>query len=407
MPLEFNIKHKKYLPNLSEAWKRNLFFISLSQFITMIGMSSIVPFMPLYILDLGIKDMESAKLSSGLVFAGPYFISIVAVPFWGYLGDKYGRKLMIIRAVFGLTIAVFLMGFAQNVYQFFALRVFQGAVSGVIAAALAFTAANSPHERSGYSIGILQSSQSAGNIIGPLIGGLLSDFIGTRFTFIFVAVLIFISGLCVVFFVKENKNTLPNLKDITFTQNIRIAGHAKGIMYLLLLIVLSQAGIQFTNPIFPYFISQLGAPREFLSTITGLLLGVVGLMSIFFAPMWGRRNDKKDYHKTLFISTGIIGIAALLHVVVPNYLYLFPLRIIIGIFFAAVIPTLYSALNKTSTNENKGSIMGLASSANLFGSLIAFLSCGVVSSAFGMDTSFVVAGLLLLAVAALVKIRKH
>lgn len=390
--------------NLSEdSWQRNLFFVALSQFIAMVGMSSFVPFMPLFVVDLGVTDPQTAKFWSGMVFAGPYFLSIVFVPFWGYLGDKYGKKLMLIRAIFGLTIAVFLMGFSQNIYHFFLLRVLQGAISGMVAAALTFTASNTPFEKTGYAIGILSSFQSAGNIVGPLFGGMISDLLGFRFTFIFVASLIFISGILVWYFVKENNTSIINEKELGFIRNLKSASSSKIILFLMLLLVLAQAGIQFTNPIFPFFLEKLHTPQQILSTVTGIFVGIVGLMSIFFAPYWGRRNDNKDYRKTLGVSTAVIGVAGILHIFMPHYLLLFPLRLIIGIFYAAVIPTLYSAMNKYSTESNRGSVMGLASSANLFGSLIAFVSCGVVSSLFGLEITFVLSGLILLTVSALVK----
>ena len=384
---------------ISINWKKNLLLISLSQFLAMVGMSAVVPFMPLYVVELGVKDLETAKLWSGLVFAGPYFLSIITVPIWGYLGDRYGKKLMILRAVFGLSIAVFLMGYAQNVYQLFGLRVLQGAVSGVIAAALAFTASNTPREHSGYAIGILQSSQSAGNILGPFIGGLISDFIGIRFSFIFVSLLILISGILVLIFVNEKKLIFSNLiNNNNLFDNLKVIINNKFLIYLMVLLILSQAGIQFTNPIFPFFVSSLGAPKYLISTITGLLIGIIGLMSVLFAPYWGRRNDRKDFRKTLFISSLIIGISSILHIIVPNYLWLIPLRVIIGIFFAAIIPTLYSTINKNSSADNKGSIMGFASSANLLGSLFAFVFCGIISSQFGLNITFIIAGLLLLTV---------
>jgi len=383
-------------------WKKNLIFVALSQFIAMVGMSAFVPFMPLYVFDLGINNIEEAKIWSGLVFAGPYFLSIVTVPIWGYLGDKYGKKLMMLRALFGLTLAVFLMAYAQNIYQLFFLRVFQGAVSGIIAAALAFTASNTPNEKTGYAIGILQSSQSAGNIVGPLIGGIISDLVGFRYTFITVALLIFISASSVFFFVEERNKDYKKTA-ISFRSNFRIMKENISIPFILALIILSQAGIQYTNPIFPYFLSEMGAPKEMLSSITGMMVGIVGLFSVFFAPFWGKRSDKKDYRKTIFISTGIIGVASILHIAMPHYLYLFPLRIIIGVFFAAVVPTLYSALNKMSKEENKGSVMGFASSAYLIGSLLAYISCGFVSSWFGLDAAFIISGLLLLAVAFMAK----
>lgn len=390
--------------NISQIsnWKRNLLFISIAQFIAMIGMSSVIPFMPFFIKELGINSPEEANIWSGLVFAGPYFLSILATPLWGILGDKYGRKLMIVRAIFGLFIAVFLMGFVQNVYQLLALRIFQGAVSGMIAAALAFVSANSPSDKAGYAIGILQSSQSAGNIIGPFVGGLISDFAGIRNVFFIVSILTFIAGVLVVFLVKESKIRSEINTNNSLMNNLRYVLRNKPIRFLLLLVVLSQAGINYTNPIFSFYVETLQTPKHLVSTITGSLLAIVGLMSIIFSPIWGRRNDRKDYHKTVRISTFIIGLAAFAHVVVNNYLYLYPIRAIAGIFFAAVLPSLYAALNRHSPADSKGGVMGIASSANLIGVLLGYTSCGYIASVFGLEAPFIISGLIMLLVAYLV-----
>jgi MFS family permease len=391
------------IPNKTQYknYKQNLLFISIAQFFAMLGMSSVIPFMPLFIKELGITNPSEANIWSGLIFAGPYFLSIIVTPIWGALGDKYGRKLMIVRAVFGLFIAVILMGFVQNIYQLFALRIFQGAVSGMIAAALAFVSSNTPTEKSGYAIGILQSSLSAGNIIGPFAGGIISDFFGVRSVFIIVGLMTFIAGTFVLFFVKEEVKPIRNNDSVSIINNFKYVNKNKNIRFIILLLILSQAGINYTNPIFLFYVETLDAPKEFLSTITGSLLAVVGLMSIFFSPLWGKRSDRKDYKKTVRISSFIISIAAFAHIIVHHYILLYPIRIVVGIFFSAVLPTLYTALNKYTRTENKGGVMGIASSANLLGTLIGYLSCGIVASAFGLEFTFVISGLLLLFVAAL------
>lgn len=194
------IKHR-----FQETWERNLLFLALSQFIAMMGMNACVPFLPLYIRELGVVGESAQRFWSGLVFAGPYFLSIIFVPIWGNLGDRYGKKLMIIRAIFGLALAMFLMGFAKNVWQLFLLRVFQGASSGFIAANLGFAVANTPEDKKGSAVGFLQSSQSAGALTGPLLGGFISDIFGFREVFFVVAALCLVSAILIIFFCKRNK----------------------------------------------------------------------------------------------------------------------------------------------------------------------------------------------------------
>lgn len=98
----------------------------------MLGISMFLPFLPLYLRQLGVPETNLREMS-GLIFAASFFAGTVATPVWGFLGDRHGRKLMVVRAALGLTVAAALMGLAQTVSQLFILRVGQGAISGFIA----------------------------------------------------------------------------------------------------------------------------------------------------------------------------------------------------------------------------------------------------------------------------------
>lgn len=401
------LRNKLFPAGEEDLWKRNLYILCIAQFVAMIGMSGVFPFLPLYVRELGIENPQDANFWSGLVFAGTYFSAVIMIPFWGSMGDKYGRKVMVIRAVFGLALSVALMAFAQNVYQLFFLRFLQGTMSGMIASALAFVSADSPEEKSGYSIGMLQASIAAGQVFGPFFGGAMADFVGIRYVFLIVGFLCLVAGFLVMSLLKE-RNFVPQ-KDKTYgiIGNLRYSLKNPIFRKLLFLVVLVQMGVQFTIPVFAYFVETLEAPNNLIATVTGSLFGIVAIFNISFASTWGKRNDNKVWQKTLRVSSLIVAFMFILHIVVPSYQYLFPIRAIIGIFYAALIPTLYSALSKRAPSERKGGIMGLASGANLFGSLLSFLFSGVVASILGIEFTFVISFILLLLVAFLAKMTPY
>ena len=192
-------------------WKKNLYIMWICQFLAMVGMSSIVPFLPLFVRDLGIKSIEETSKWSGLVFAGPFFVSLFLSSLWGNLGDKYGRKLMTIRATFGLAIAQIIIGFSTDINQLFIGRLIQGGLSGFLPAAMALIASNTPEEKTGYALGVLQSSTAAGTVLGPLFGGIISDFLSFRAVFFMVAGLLAFVGFAIIFFVKEDKRQQPKI----------------------------------------------------------------------------------------------------------------------------------------------------------------------------------------------------
>src|SRR3989304_5661176 len=127
-----------------ELWRKNLYILWGTQFLAMMGMNLVVPFLPFFIRELGVTEPAELARWSGLVFSGPFVLSFIATPIWGNLGDRYGRKIMVVRAIFGLAISQALIGLSQNVEMLFFFRMLQGAISGFIAAALALVSANTP-----------------------------------------------------------------------------------------------------------------------------------------------------------------------------------------------------------------------------------------------------------------------
>lgn len=389
----------------SFSWKRNLYILWAAQLIAMIGMSACVPFLPLFIRELGVVDIAETKRWAGLVHAGPFFLSFITTPIWGALGDKYGKKPMVIRAIFGLAVSVFLMAFAQDVWQLFFLRVFQGAVSGFVAASLALVSSSTPSAHSGFAIGFLQTSVASGTVVGPLIGGVIADLLGLRSVFVVVAMLCFISGVIVVFFVREHRAVSAYARPQRVRENIRFVWERPELRRILLFIVVVQSSIVFVSPIFVLFLESLNTPAPLLKTLTGVMLGSAGLFSAVFAPFWGKRNDRRDYRSTLAMALPFVGGATVLQAFVPTYGYLFPLRAVIGIFTAALIPTLYTALSKRAPEHARGGLMGLASSATLLGNLVSPIVCGWVAAHIGMQWCFVISGALSLSLLVFMRVQ--
>jgi DHA1 family multidrug resistance protein-like MFS transporter len=380
-------------------WRQNLNALWIAQFLSMVGSNACLPFLPLYVRQLGITDPTEAQFWSGLVFAGPFFLSIITVPLWGTLGDKHGKKPMILRAVIGLTVTLFAMAFAPNVYWLFALRLIQGAVAGFVAASLGLVASITPEKSSGYAMGFLQSSVAAGTVVGPLIGGLVVDAIGIRTLFYVVAALGFIATIVVVALVRE-PDTIESSEDKDFGafDNIRYAANSSVLRWLLVFIVVVQTASMLTTPIMAYFLESLHTPSTALATITGIMVGLVGILTTASTLLWGRWNNKRPYEFTMLLALPILAIATAVQAFMPSYPYLFPWRIIIGAFMGALLPTLNAALAKASPPERRGGMMGLASSAQLMGNLISPLLCSFIAVHFGMMWCFVISGLLFVSI---------
>ena len=141
-------------------WRRNLYILTVVQLLSTAGFSLVMPFMPLYVQEVGIATQGSVAFWAGLAFSSQAFTMMLAAPIWGAYADRHGRKIMLVRATFGGAILLGLMGLVQNAEQFVILRAIQGFVTGTVPAANALVAASSPRERMGESLGLMNTSRA-------------------------------------------------------------------------------------------------------------------------------------------------------------------------------------------------------------------------------------------------------
>lgn len=382
------------------SWKRNLIVIWICQFVAMVGMSAIVPFLPLFIRQLGVTNLEETASWSGLVFAGPFFISFFLTPIWGNLGDKYGRKIMTVRAVLGLALAQVLVGLSQNVTQLFLARLAQGLLSGFLPAAMALVAANTPKEKTGYALGLLHSATAGGTVLGPLLGGLASDIFGFRSVFFIAAGLILATGIAVIVFVTEEKNN-DEKSQYSFLDNWKYLLRDKRIFLPAVMLMLTAFGISFIRPTFVLYVETFSISTKFLPTITGALYSIVGVFSIVSAAWWGRRVEKTGISQNVIYASMLTGIMYALHSFVYEVYLLIPIRILLGFGYGALSPLLFTAISNNVSSERKGGVLGVGTSFQILGNMIGPVLGGFSAGFLGLRVSFAITGFFFLVITAM------
>lgn len=360
----------------------------------MLGMGAFMPSLPLFIRELGVFDAASQKRWSGLVQAAPLLSLLIATPIWGIVADKYGKKIMVVRAFVGLSLAIFLIGLVRNVYELFALRLLQGFISGFVSACLGLVSSGTPERHSGFAIGILQTSLSFGLIGGPFLGGIISDAFGMRTLCVMVSSLCIVSGIVVGIFVKEDPPDRTTPMQLGFFKTLHFGILHRPSCFILLSLVLASAGMMFTSPIMTYYVESLSAPSDWVATLAGAVMGTTAICTTVSAPLWGRLNDREGIKRTLSITAPLLALALAAQGLVPNYLFLFPLRALVGLLAGGLVPTLLATMAKSSTPDQRGAMMGLASSANTLGNLLGPILCGQLAALFGMRICFFAAALM-------------
>ena len=184
-------------------WKQNLRATWLGNFLTGASFSLVMPFMSLYVEELGARGND-IELYAGLAVSITALASTIMSPIWGSLADRYGNKPMMVRAS---TCMLFTMGglaFVPNVFWLLLLRLLTGIFAGYVPNSTALMASQVPRHRAGYALGTLSTGLVAGNLMGPLLGGLLADIFGMRTVFLIVGGLLSVLTILTIFFVKED-----------------------------------------------------------------------------------------------------------------------------------------------------------------------------------------------------------
>src|SRR5262245_48519393 len=168
-------------------WRRNLAVLVAAVFIGFTGFTLVMPFLPIYIQQMGETDVGAIAMWTGVSLGVTPAMTALFAPLWGRLADRFGRKVMVLRSLASFVILMAAMGFARQPWHLFALRLVQGFFAGYGALCLAMAAESAPEGRMAQSIGVVQTAQRLGPALGPVIGGIVAASVGLRTTFLVTA----------------------------------------------------------------------------------------------------------------------------------------------------------------------------------------------------------------------------
>ncbi|HEU5423006.1 MAG TPA: MFS transporter, partial [Nitrolancea sp.] len=242
-------------------WRRNLYVLWIGETLTILGFSMCYPFLPFYLADLGARSFASQALWSGALLAASAGFMTITSPFWGMAADRYGRKPMLVRAMFCGALTTGLMGLVVAPWQLLILFILDGALSGTVSAAMTLVASTTPKERLGYALGLLQTAVFTGISLGPLVGGVLADRVGYRPVFGLGSLLLIVAALLALTLTRERFVRAPRgqADDVSDGREARLlaiflAGAVPAAIGILFALRLASAAV---TPILPLFVERL------------------------------------------------------------------------------------------------------------------------------------------------------
>lgn len=351
----------------SPHWRRNLAVCVAGSFTTIVAMTLLLPFLPLYVAELGVRDSAAIVELSGLAYGATFFTAALCAPLWGRLADRYGRKPMLIRASLGMAVAMSLIGMAATVWQLVVLRLLAGFLGGYASGSNVLVATQTPKARTGWALGVLASGIMAGNLAGPLIGGALPPLIGIRHTFWLAGAAIFVVFLATSFFIKEARPKRPDA-------GTKPAGawslvpDKRPIVAMLVVGSLLMFAVMSIEPIITVYVQQLVSDPARVTWVAGLVLAALLLIpQAFVTASW----------------------------------QLIALRFLMGMALGGLLPCVTSLIRHHAPARATGMLLGYATSSQYVGQVAGPLVGGFIGGHLGMRPVFLGTSLLMMAGAAL------
>jgi DHA1 family multidrug resistance protein-like MFS transporter len=376
-----------------QDWRKQLWLIWAALFVMNVGFSLIMPFLPLYVKQMGVQG-NKVELWTGLIFSANFITAAISLPFWGGVADRYGRRPMMIRAGIGMGIVVSLMGLAHQPWQLFVLRLLQGTTVGFMPAAVAYMTTITPKDRTGYMLGMVQTANTAGTILGPFVGGILATFVGYRPIFFLTGAACMISALIALVFLRENFTPVAKGRRTSSLDDFATVARNGTLLAMMIVVLVQQFSVMNSEPIISLYLETLKVPVQLLEFLSGAIFSVVGVADVMASPFLGRRGDKLGYKKVLMICLGGVAVMYTLQGFATTWWHLMLFRFGQGCFVGGVLASANALIALSSPGDFQGRAFGVSSSAMQIGNFLGPLVGGALAASYGFRWVFPLTGLL-------------
>lgn len=378
----------------TELWQKNLIILWFGVFMMGIGFSEVMPFLSLYIDTLGDFTTNQLNFYSAVIFAIAFLTTAFTAPLWGRLADAKGRKLMLLRASLGMAIIFALMGVATEVWHLIVLRAIQGVFGGFISNATALVATQTPKDHTGYAMGVVVTGTTAGQLIGPFIGGTLASLTGFRMTFFVTGVIFMLVFLLVLFGIHEEftptlREDAPSLKQV-----VQQLPHARLTLGLFITTMMIQIVNFSITPIISLFVRELNNTPISVTFLAGVVAAMPGIATLLVASKFGALGDKIGTERMVMVGFLITVLVLVPTAFVTAVWQLALFRFLIGIADATMLPAVQTLLSKTTPSGITSRIFAYNQSFQAIGSVAGPMFGTAVAFYFGYEGIFIASAIL-------------
>ena len=385
------------------SWKRNLACIWIGQILAMAGTSMVIPFIPLFLREkLGFVNEAERALAVSLFSSVGLLSFCISNPLWGAVADRYGRKLMLLRAYFVTGITFPAMYFMPNWGALMVMRFISSAFSGTVSAAQTLVAVTTPDDHQGFALGTLSTAFWSGNMLGMVAGGVIVHYFGYMTAFLICGSMFLTGGLLTLFFVQENfvPPEIPVVKEKKSWKNL-LPGFDVAVWLILGMMFVFPMARRCDEPFLALLVELIGGVER-AALNTGWVAALAAAGGILSGLVFGHLSDRCKPVALAVPALAAGGGFMLLQSMSQSLYVLGAARFFVFFAIGGLEPIFLAMLSHTVKKEQRGSAFGWGASIRMFGGMFGALIGGCVIAWLGTRGVFAFAGCLMFALIPLV-----
>jgi DHA1 family multidrug resistance protein-like MFS transporter len=361
-----------------ERWRRNVYAVTAASFMGYTGFTLVMPFLPLFIGQLGVTDVGEIAMWTGVSLGITPGLTAVLAPAWGRLGDRHGRKIMVERSMASFVVLMAVMALVTRPWHVLAVRAVQGVFAGYGSLSVAMAAESAPRDRMPQAIGLVQTAQRLGPGVGPVIGGALAGTIGLRRAFIATA-LFYAAGLMLVHLMYDDRAVHAHAAQpdgaTDGANGAAVAGRVtfRNVLafqdFLLMMGVIF--GLQFVDrsfgPVLPLYVEQTGVSRERVAIASGILFSIMACAGALGHHFSGKLMRRRSTRWVIVAGAGVAAAGSCLLGISGHLWVMCAASVLLGLGIGAAMTASFSAAGRVIPAAAHGTGFGVLTSASLVG----------------------------------------
>ncbi len=359
--------------------RRNVLTAATANGIGFAGFTLVMPFLPLYIRELGVSDVADIAMWTGLTLGATPAVTAVSAPLWGRVGDRYGSKVLVIRSLTAFVLTKGAMAFVTAPWQLFALRALLGVFAGYGALTVSMAAESVPREDMARAIGTVQVAQRLGPALGPVVGGLVAPIVGLRATFLLAAAFYFAAILLVAWCYREPRTRQTRSASRPLMDVLRELRQTPGFVMVFGVILCLQLVDRSFGPILPLYVERLGLPEGRITIVSGVLFSIAALTAAAGHRMTGALLLSRT-PRALITGSSLATAAGLLVLVLVPSVWAFALALgVAGWAIGVGMTAAYASGGALLPADAHATGFGLLTTASLIGLAASPIVAGFIS----------------------------